>query len=124
MQHAQKQYRKTKDLCFNFLRKYKEEVEMLRGLCKWIFSTFLLLYILPIFNQYLVLHIVNGLYVMLLTNIMLVLFFIARIFVDYILIKKQFAGAKTFLIFLFATRITNNILFCGCIINHIVCLVK
>jgi hypothetical protein len=124
MQHAQKQYRKTKDLCFNFFNKYKEEVKMFFGLCKWIFATFLLLYILRIFNQYLVLHIINGLYAMLLINIMLVLFYIARIYVDYILIKKQFAGATTLLLFLFATRITNNMLFCGFTINHIVCLVK
>ena len=124
MQHAQKQYRKTKDLCFKFLEKYKEEVKMFHGLCKWIFATFLLLYILPIFNQYLTLHIVNGLYAMLLINITLVLFYLARIYVDCVLIKKSFMGAKTLLIFLFSTRITNNILFCGFIINHIVCLVK
>ena len=124
MQHAHKQYRKTKDLCFNFFNKYKKEVKMFRGLCNWIFATFLLLYILPIFNQYLVLHIVNGLYVLFLTNIMLVLFYIARIYVDCVLIKESFVDAKTLLIFLFLTRITNNILFCGFIINHIVCLVK
>jgi len=124
MQHAHKQYRKTKDLCFKFLEKYKEEVKMFRGLCKWIFATFLLLYILPKFNQYLVLHIVNGLHAMLLINIALVLFYLARIYVDCVLIKESFVDAKTLLIFLFSTRITNNILFCGFIINHILCLVK
>ena len=124
MQHAHKQYRKTKDLCFNFFKEYKEEVKMFRGLCNWIFCTFLLLYILPIFNQYLALHIVNGLYVMLLINITLVLFYLARIYVDCVLIKESFMGAETLLIFLLSTRITNNILFCGFIINHIVCLVK
>mgnify|MGYP003704708325 FL=1 len=124
MQHAHKQYRKTKDLCFKFLEQYKKEVKMFRGLCNWIFATFLLLYILPIFNQYLTLHIVNGLYVLFLTNIVLVLFYLARIYVDCVLIKESFVGAKTLLIFLFLTRITNNILFCGFIINHIVCLVK
>lgn len=124
MQHTQKQYRKIKDLCLNFFNKYKKELEMFHGLCKWIFATFLLLYILPIFNQYLVLHVVNGLYVLFLTNIMLVLFYLVSIYVDYILIKKQFAAAKTLLFFLFATRITNNMLFCGFIINHIVCFTK